>query len=186
MSNASEITIEQVEDLAASLEFAADQRRSKLRRLIRAEARILAVRDPEQFPRRPVEFSDDDGHWDNSFAPYQRFKDHSGPRLIAVAKAEWDSVATSSGFYYDWRATTTNPGLYVDRHGDIFGAEFSGTGRFGQFAARPGNCDVMLSIDYSEQSDEGLTVEDLERIESALRSLAFPGAVARAAAEVEK
>jgi hypothetical protein len=94
------ITVEDVEALATRLESGQAARREKLLRLIRAHARILAVREPETFTRRAIEYSDEDGHWDNSYPPKKKYKDRSGPRTLKIREYTWEEIATSSGFYF--------------------------------------------------------------------------------------
>jgi hypothetical protein len=60
----------------------------------------------------------------------------------------------------------------VTRDGRILGASYEGAGRFGQFAAYPGNCHVQIEVTYSERED--VSTQELARIESSLRKLAFP------------
>lgn len=166
------ITLEDVEALASALEADEATERAKLERLIRAEARIIAVREPEQFAARPMEYADEDGHWDNSYPPGQVYRAHTGPRLLAVRDCETTDVATTPGYYHEWRRVTEYPGLYVDRDGRIWGCDESGTGRVGSFAAHPGNCDVNVAVAWERRSD--VTVEELREVERHLRQLAFP------------
>lgn len=178
-------TLESLERLAADLELGEAQRRERLLRLTAAYARILAVREPDTFKRRPIEYSDEDGHWDNSYPPAQKYKDFSGPRLIKVSPANYDTVATSSGFYHDWRATADELGLYVARDGEIWGCTYSGTGSYGQYAAYPGNDSVQLTLDWEPRDLDDLSTADLVMVEETLRDLAFPlVAAARAEAQV--
>lgn len=78
------ITIEALEQLANSMEGDEAESRARLIRLIEAYARILAVREPKRFKKMPLEYRDEDGHWDNSFPPAQEYCNHAGPRLIAI------------------------------------------------------------------------------------------------------
>lgn len=172
------ITIEQVEALAEQVEADEQAARAKQLRLIRAYARILAVREPDEFIPRACEISDEDGHYDNSYPPKIRLKDQTGPATIMVSKYGYEEIATSGGFYYEWRATTTAPGLYIDPRGRLFGAQVAGKGRFGQFAAHPGNCDVMLTVAWSERDESDIPTEELRGAETLLRGLAFPASVA--------
>lgn len=168
------ITIEGLEKLATELESDEAQQRERLKRLICAYARILAVREPHLFERRATERADEDGHWDNSFPPKIKFKNRTGPRLILVDGYEWDDIATSGGFYHEWKRITTNPGLYVARDGSIYGADETGTGRLGQFAAHPGDCNVECTIEWTKRNRDSLAVSDLAEVEAHLRKLAFP------------
>lgn len=167
-------TIEDIETLAEGLERDDGARRAKLLRLIRAYARILAQRDPRKFPRRPRELSDEDGHWDNSYPPSLVWKDRTGPRLACIVEFDYQEIATSSGFYHDWRAGTTEPGIYVDHHGALWGATVSGSGSLGAFAAHPGNCDVALEIGWSKRDEDDISTDELRAAESMLRVLIFP------------
>lgn len=166
------ITIDDVERLATELEATESEQRAKLERLIRAYARILATREPERFPRAHTEYADEDGHWDSSFPPKQVYRSRTGPRLLRVIRADTSDVATSGGFYYEWRRVTESPGLYVSRDGQLYGAEHTGTGQFGQFAAHPGNCNVSVEIEYSPRHD--VSLDELREAEEHLRKLAFP------------
>lgn len=166
------ITIEDVEALASALEADEAAERAKLERLIRAEARILAVREPGLFEAQALEYADEDGHWDNSYPPGQSYRVYTGPRLIEVREPETVDVATSPGYYHTWRRVTEDPGLYVDREGRIWGCDESGTGRIGSFAAHPGNCDVEVTLEWERRHD--VSVEELREVERHLRQLAFP------------
>lgn len=168
------ITLEQVEQLAAQVEADDRAERQRLQRLIAAEARILSVREPELYRARPLEVSDEDGHWDDSYPPAVQYKDYSGPRLLSVRKGDYGTIATEGGFYHTWRAVTQDRGLYVARDGSIWGREYDGQGRLGRFAARPGDYGVMIAVRYDETDGEDLTLEDLRRVEQKLRELAFP------------
>ncbi len=170
----STITIDSLERLAADLELGEEQRRERLQRLVRAYARILAVREPGDFKRRHLEYSDEDGHWDSSYPPEQQYKDRNGPRLIRVAAAEWEEVATSEGFYHDWRAVTSDLGLYVARDGEIWGCTYDGTGHFGAYAAHPGSDQVQLTLDWAPREIDDVATADLMAVEECLRDLAFP------------
>lgn len=167
-----EITIEGLEAMAAQLEQDAETRAAKLRRLIRAFARIIQAREPRKFIRQPCEFGDEAGHYDNSFPPKQEHRDYTGPRLLEIYEEEIEEVRTSSGFYYDYRIVTTNAGLYVAADGSLWGADRTGTGSLGQFAAHPGDCGVEVTIDYDRRDD--VSIEALEIAEKTLRDLAFP------------
>jgi hypothetical protein len=168
------ITIEDLERLASELEANETAQRERLLRLICAEARILAAREPHLFERMPTEYGDEAGHWDNSFPPKKEYRCRTGPRLLEVRDNTTDDVATSSGFYYSWKRVTTDLGLYVARDGSIYGADETGTGRLGQFAARPGDCDVECTIEWSQRDRNDLTLDELREVESHLRALAFP------------
>jgi hypothetical protein len=174
-----EITIEALESLVANLETEESARREKLERLIRAYARIVALREPEHFPRRALHLGDEAGHWDNSYPPNQVYSDRSGPRLVKVRSSSEEDIATEGGFYYAWRRVSTDPGLYVSRTGQIYGCAETGTGRVGQFAAHPGDCEVDCEVDWSVRDE--ITLADLEEVEQHMRALAFPLATAAVA-----
>lgn len=175
-----ELTLETLEALAEQVEQDEEAHREKLARMIRAYARILAARAPDTFRARALEYSDEEGHYDNSYPPKQQYKDRNGPRLYCVRKFGWESIATEGGFYYHWRAATNDPGLYVAPDGTLYGCTVSGTGRVGQFAAYPGDCDVMLSLDWSPRDEDEVTTDELGQAECELRKLAFPLVAARA------
>lgn len=166
------ITIEQVEALAERLEADDEAQRAKLSRLIRAYARILIIREPEQFRARAREIRDEAGHSDNSYPPEGVEYNHSGPELIEIRPYEVDDVPTSGGYYHTWRRETNDPGLYVDGYGRIYGAECTGTGRVGQFAAYPGNCDREIEIEWEQRRH--VSTVDLVEVERDLRAIAFP------------
>ncbi len=168
------ITIESLEQLANEMEAEDAAERARLRRLIAAYSRIIYVRGDGKFHARPVEVSDEDGHWDNSYPPAIKYKDFSGPALLQVRRGDYDTVATETGFYHEWRAVTSDHGLYVDRCGDVYGREYTGTGRFGQFAAHPGSCCVQLTVEYDLLDEEELTLDDYRTVEQHLRDVAFP------------
>lgn len=169
-----QITLEDVEALAARLAADEATERARLERLIRAEARILAVREPGLFAPQATAYADRDGHWDHSYPPGQSYRAHTGPRLIEVREPETVDVATSPGYYHDWRRVTEYPGLYVDAEGRIWGCEESGTGRVGSFAAYPGDCDVRVEITWERRSDRDVSTEELREVERHLRAMAFP------------
>ena len=160
MSNAT-ITIEQLEELANQIETEEQEERTRLRRLIRAYARIIAIREPDQFKRRALEHSDEDGHWDNSYPPKIKYKDKNGPALISVRYGDYDQVATEGGFYHTWRAVDSDPGVYVGRDGAIWGRSHEGEGNFGQFAAYPGECGVCVKLEWDTRSDSETPLDDL-------------------------
>lgn len=169
-----EITIEALETLATELSANEEQQRARLIRLIRAEARIVAAREPERFPRRATEYADEDGHWDNSYPPKQVYRAKTGPKLIRLVGCEYEDNATESGFYHAWERVTSDPGIYVSRDGRVYGCEMSGTGRVGQYAAHPGDCDVEVTLDYSLRDEDEIPIAQLATAESALRAFAFP------------
>ncbi|MBF0391655.1 MAG: hypothetical protein HQL38_03135 [Alphaproteobacteria bacterium] len=172
------ITVEQIEALAAQIEQEDDAERARLHRLIRAYARIVEARDPEQFQPQALEYSDEDGHSDNSYPPKQKYKDHRGPRLFEVIDSTTTSIATSGGFYYQFRTVTEDEGLFVAPDGVLFGCVEEGTGRLGQFAAHPGDCGVMNELTWSSIAVADVPLDRLRKAEEALRKVAFPLATA--------
>jgi hypothetical protein len=172
------ITLQQVEQLAAEIVAAEDQKREKLQRLIGAYARIISVREPERFRRRCTIFADEDGHWDNSYPPDQEYKVRTGPATIMIRETEHSTRATSGGFYHDTEYFTVEHGLSVDREGRWWKSTLSGTGRYGQFAAHPGACNVDCVIDHDYADDDDVPTEVLESAEEKLREIAFPLAAA--------
>lgn len=166
------ITIEQVEALATQLEADEQAEREKLDRLIKAYARILAKREPSRFQRQALEQADEDGHFDNSYPPKVEYRNFSGPRLLCVRDNETRDVATSGGFYYDWKRVTEDFGLWVSRDGTIYGCDETGTGAVGRFAAHPGDHNVQVELDWSPRGEVSLA--ELRVVEANLRALAFP------------
>lgn len=166
------ITLEALERLATELETEDSAQRGRLQRLCRAYVRILAQRDPDHFERQPCHRGDEAGHYDTSYPPDQVYSDHSGPRVIQICERVTEDIATSGGYYYDWRRVTTYGGLYVGRDGTWYRSDESGTGRVGQFAAHPGDCSVDCTIEWSHTAD--LTTAELTTAELTLRELAFP------------
>jgi hypothetical protein len=167
-----EITIESLEALASKLEQETATHAAKLERIIRAFARIIHAREPRKFARQPCGWGDEAGCSDNSYPPEKEYRDYTGPRLLEIIEEDTEEVPTSDGFYYSYRVTGTDPGLYIAADGSIWGAMRTGTGRFGQFAAHPGHCDVEVSIEYDQRRD--VSTEELETAEKHLRKLAFP------------
>lgn len=170
-----ELTLEALEALAATLDEEEAQTIEKLQRMIRAYARILWNREPQRFKRQPLRRQDEAGHWDNSFPPSIEYTDHSGPRAIRCCKPEWQEVATDSGFYHSYRVTTTEPGLSVDRFGNLLRCNIEGTGEIGQYAAHPGDKNVDCDLSYETADDP--TIEELRFCEAKLRGMAFPSSV---------
>lgn len=171
-NSTNQITLADVEALAERLAADEATARAKLQRLIRAEARIIAAREPSAFRAQATEYADRDGHWDHSYPPGQAYRSYTGPRLIEVRDCETTDVATSPGYYRTWRRVTEYPGLFVDAEGRIWGCNESGTGRVGSFAAYPGDCDVAVTVEWSRRDD--VTMEELREVEEHLRQLAFP------------
>lgn len=176
-----EITIEQVEALAATLLAEDTATRARLVRLIAAEARIIALREPARLTRRATHHGDEAGHWDSSYPPRQVFSERTGPLTIKCWDAVTEEVPTETGYYHSWRRVTTEPGMAVDAGGRLWRSEETGTGRVGQFAAHPGDCGVDCTIEWSVVAPADVSVGDLRLVEAELRAIAFPGAVAREA-----
>jgi hypothetical protein len=169
-----DITIEQLETLANEIASEDSAARERLLRLILAYSRIVAGRMPEAFKRRATEFRDEAGHYDNSYPPDQEYRNKTGPKLIMVRDSEKERIARTGGFYYDWEYASTDPGLFVSREGEIYGAVWTGTGSFGQFAAYPGDHHVEAEIDWSPIDLDQVETAALRVVESHMRDLAFP------------
>lgn len=175
-----DFSLEQLEKIVGDLAAEASQQRAKLFRLVAACARIIALQSGKRFGQRWARHHGDEaGHWDNSFPPAQVYSDYTGPRLIKLRDWQTEDVATSSGFYYDWRRVTKDPGLFVDARGNFWGAEETGEGRVGQFAAYPGDCGVDCAIEWREIDGDEVSTEDLEAAFLELGKLAFPLAAKR-------
>lgn len=172
-----ELTLEQIEGMAAQIVAEAQTQRERLCRLIRAEARIAHNRRPERFKTAPSRYQDEDGHWDNSYPPDQVYCDYTGPQSLLIYAPTTEDYATSDGFYYEYRTVTTKRGLRIAADGTVYTVDQTGTGRFGQFAAHPGECNVDVDLEYSRTSCDNLSIAELAAIESKLRSLAFPASV---------
>lgn len=171
-------TVEALEHLATELEGREQEQRQRLSRLCAAYVRIIAARAPEKFTPRATHHGDEAGHWDTSYPPKQEYSATTGPALIQVEERETEDVATEGGFYYPWRRVTTYGGLYVDMHGRWWRSDETGTGRYGQFAAHPGDCDVDCEIDWSTVDADDVTLAELGHAEAKLRKIAFPLATA--------
>jgi hypothetical protein len=176
-----ELTLEALEALAAQLEANEQERREKLLRMIRAYVRILAVREPQRFRPAHTVYADEDGHYDNSYPPNQKWKRRTGPKGIILRDCETGSRATSSGFYHDLEYFTVAEEILIDADGDFHLGELTGTGRYGQFAAHPGECDVDCTLEFRTVGDGAIGTPELEDAEAHLRGLAFPLAAAVAA-----
>jgi len=173
--------LEAIEKLANEVGATADQERDKLLRLIRAEARILAGREPERFRRRPTEKRDEAGAWSEQYPPDIEYCNFTGPRLLTLIASREEDVPTSTGFYYEWRRVTVDPGLYLGRDGFLYGSFEEGTGCFGRFNAHPGNCNVEIKIEWRQLAESELELDQLRAAEKVLRVLAFPTAATLAA-----
>lgn len=188
MNNTDMITIEALELLADQAESDDAAQRAKLARLITAYARIASAAQPEAFTRRAKHVGDEAGHFDSSFPPSIVHSDRTGPLSIRVTDSETEDVATSTGFYYDWRRVTTRGALAVGPGGGLYRSDESGTGRVGQYAAHPGDCDVDVEITWSRvdvADPEEVTLAELAACEAAMRTLAFPLVAAKLAAGKE-
>jgi hypothetical protein len=174
MTTTTTITIEQLEALVRDLEGEERAVRDHLLRMIRAYARIIAVREPERYESRACRYADEDGHCDGSYPPKQAYSERRGPRTIRVREHSWEEIATTRGYYHEWRASTTSRGIYVDAKGRLWGASHEGTGSFSAFAAHPGSCDVDITISWDVLDLDGVPTADLRAAEEALRAIAFP------------
>lgn len=174
MTDTTTVTIDDLEALASQMETDVGAERARLHRLITAYARIIAAREPDRYETMPLEYSDVDGHWDNSFPPRTEYKDYRGPRLIEVCDTATTDIATSGGFYHAWRRETTDRGLYVGANGVLYGCEETGTGEVGQFAAHPGDTGVMCSLEWGPLTEDDIPTERMVAAEAQLRDLAFP------------
>lgn len=172
-------TIVEIEAIILKLENDEATRRAKLCRLIAAYARIIWLREPDQFgKKRATEISDEDGHWDSSYPPKMVCKNRCGPRLITILDNTTDDIATSSGFYHDWKRVTEDAGLYIGTRGELYGCQETGTGSLGQFAAHPGDCGVEVELSWETWDSDELATSALEAAEAKLRGLAFPASLA--------
>jgi hypothetical protein len=174
-------TIESLEELARTFEAEEEAERLRLHRRIMAYARILAVREPDTFSRQALEYADVDGHYDSSYPPQQQYKNLNGPRLHMVMEANYEDIATSHGFYYDWKAVTEDPGLYIAPDGSLYGRDSEGTGKFGSFAAYPGDHQVEICFEWVRLPLNEIPRARLQAAEYELRTKAFPLIASRAA-----
>jgi len=174
MEQSIETDLHHVEMLAAKICEEQATAKGGLCRLIRAEAKIINARDPEQFKRKPLHHGDEEGCWDNTYPPKQTYSDYSGPRLKRIYSRVTEDTATEGGFYYRWRRTTTDGGLLVSPAGELYTSDETGTGQFGQFAAHPGNCGVSCAIEYNSIGPEPFDLHILIQAEKELRAIAFP------------
>lgn len=172
------LTIEEIETLSAQICEETETAKEKLARLIRAFARIVEAKEPGEFSRMPRVYADEDGHFDNSYPPDQKYKQRTGPRLLEIIDNAWTYRATSEGFYHESEYYTTDRGLFVAPDGSLLGADMHGTGSYGQFAAHPGECSVECEIDYEELGLDEIPLDRLAKAERELRALAFPLATA--------
>jgi len=181
-TNTEALTLDQLEALADSLQLETTNRRTKLLRMIRAYCRILANREPETFADVHTEYADEDGHFDNSYPPSLRRKNFSGPSLVEIVSYSSEDISQESGFYYSYKTVSTDRGLYFDADGTPYGGEITGTGRIGQFAAHPGDCNVDCEIDWDSHNTTSIPIARLQDAEKKLRDIAFPACAKQAAA----
>ena len=168
------ITLDALESFANEVVANDAEERERLTRMICCYCRIIAVREPSLFSPRELKYGDENGHGDSSVPPSMCSKDHNGPRLWRYADWSFAEVATSGGFYYDWDAVPGSRGVFIDRTGGFFGAAANGSGRFGQFAARPGNAGVSIELEWEQLDDENLSTDTIAAVEAELRAIAFP------------
>lgn len=168
------LDLHHLESLANSICEDATTEKENLARMIRAYCRILHASQPTAFRRHATVYSDEDGHWDNSFPPKIVYKQHTSPLLIEILDSSENSKATSGGFYHSMEYFTEDPGLYVGTGGEFYGATITGTGDFGQFAAHPGECNVDCTIKWATLDLDDITTDRLQKAEKELRDLAFP------------
>jgi hypothetical protein len=168
------ITIEVLEALAHQVEEQEQTEREHLHRLIRAYTRILAVREPAKFRRRACEYGDETGYCDGFYLPKMQCRNYTGPRLFSIYEGDYSTIPTSTGFDHDWKAVTSDLGLYISPAGECWGRETAGTGEFGSFPAYPGDCSVEIEFHWRELAEDELPIEGLREAEERLREAAFP------------
>lgn len=161
------ITIEQLETLAAEVEQTDAAEHARLLRLCGAMGRIMAGRQPDVWKHTCTSITDVSGHFDNSFPPKEE-RHGRGPSVVVVRSRETEDVPTEGGYYHGWRRQTTDGGCYLGRDGFWYRADESGTGRVGQFAAHPGDRDRDITIEWDRTTP---TLDDLQQAEPALREL---------------
>jgi hypothetical protein len=155
----------------AALDAARDAHRAMKAKHVELLAR-LAQHFPgrDQWKRRATTIVDDnDGN--GSYPPDEQWTDHSGPILFKIEGADYSTEATAGGFYHDCRAGTGSSGLYVSRDGTLYGANFTGTCRFGQFPAHPGICDRDIAVEWDVLPMEDISNDDYDAAIAALRKL---------------
>lgn len=168
------ITIESLQQLATELENNAAAQRSRLADLCATYVRLLAAAKPKLFNAMATCETDEAGSWDTSYPPKVTYTAHNGPRLLQIADTETQNVPTSSGFYYSWKRVTSYGGLWIDAGGHWYRCQESGTGRFGQFAAHPGDCDVRVALSWRVVAISDLELDELTLAEATLRRLSVP------------
>jgi len=161
------ITIETLEQLAHEIEATDAAEHARLLRICNAMGRILARRQPDVWDSTATSITDIAGHFDNSYPPKQAHHGR-GPSVVVVRERETEDVPTERGFYHAWRRETTDCGCYLGRDGIWYRATESGTGRVGQYAAHPGDCDRDITIEWETTTP---TLEDLQQAEPVLREL---------------
>lgn len=85
----------------------------------------------------------------------------------------------------DWRGYENGPALLqhsVDdlaarRRLGIYGCDETGTGRVGQYAAHPGDCDVDCTLEWMPRDLDDVSLAEIRLAEETLRELAFPASV---------
>lgn len=113
----------------------------------------------------------DDNDCNGSYPPAEQWVDHHGPALIRICKPRYSEDASEGGFYHDCTVGTDDCGLYVDREGVLYGADFSGTCHFGQFAAHPGTCSRDIAIEWVEIEEDVMEDAWYDLVIAALKGL---------------
>jgi len=118
-------------------------------------------------PRSTTSVTDEAGHWDNSFPPKPEYHFAGGIRALEIFENRTDDVPTSGGFYHSWRRETICRGCYLARDGFFYGADETGTGAVGQYAAHPGDHNLDITIEWIRIEPD---LEDLQEAVSKLRA----------------
>lgn len=143
--------------------------------MLRLEISILApvvarikTRSPEGrlFKRRPVEITDEPGHWDNSYPPKEHVVDRTDQRLLLISEGETSERPLTSDAYYDYEIVTQTPDVLVDEEGHIYHGRESGTASYGSYAAYPGTDNRQIVRTY--ERTEG-NLDELRSIAETLR-----------------
>lgn len=161
------LTIEALEQLSREVEATDAAEHTRLLRICNAMGRILARRQPDVWDPTATSITDVAGHFDNSYPPREE-RHGRGPSVVVIRARETEDVPTEGGFYHAWRRQTTDGGCYLGRDGLWYRADEAGTGRVGQFAAHPGDCDRDINIAWETTTP---TLDDLQQAEPALREL---------------
>lgn len=167
-------TVTALESLAAELAAAGEAERAALIRTTRALARIAAARSPDAFSPRALVQCSEPGHWDGSYPPSTIYLHRQGPVTIIVRDIDTVDVPTSTGYYHSFRRETDVVGLAIAPDGTWYAGTVAGTGRVGQYAAHPGDCDVDCTIAWSEADVNDVPIAVLASAVSLLRDIAFP------------